>query len=92
VFPVQQLQTTPKPHVNPSFSNFYPTNPVTKPSVPQTFTSTVAPPRPFSPAATISGVSAPHGGFANTSHPNIPAAPVVTTQPGKFMVFFMHMC
>jgi len=92
VFPVQQLQTTPKPLVNPSFPNFYPTNPVAKPSVPQPFTSTVAPPRPFSPAAAVSGVSPPHGGFANTNHPNIPAAPVVTTQPGKFMVFFMCMC
>lgn len=81
-FPVQQLQTTPKPLVNPSFSNFYPTNPVAKPSVPQAFPSTIAPPRPFSPAATLSGVSPPHGGFANTNHPNIPAAPVVTTQPG----------
>jgi hypothetical protein len=91
VFPVQQQQTTPKPFVNPSVSNVYPTNPVAKPSVPQPFTSTVAPPRPFSPATAVPGVSQPHGGYANTNQPNI-ASPIVTTQPGKFVVFLMCMC
>jgi hypothetical protein len=91
LFPTQQQQTAAKPFNSPTVPNFYPANSVAKPSIPQTFSSTVEPPNPFSPAAPVSAVSQPHGGFANPSQLSAQAVPGAPTQSGKFVVFYLYL-
>lgn len=92
LFPTQQSQTAAKPFISPTVPNLYPANSATRPSVQQPFVPTTVPPKPFSPAPVVSGVSQPHGGFMNPGQPGIPPAPSVSASPGKFLLLFIYIC